>query len=413
MTTKLDAPYTLFTVRAKPRAPYSGGVSQSDVRGHNQDYNKATSLEFNATSAVNARMSAANRGSAKVSFWNGSRQGLEKFSLDIPKIGAIPMRPFATVSSCYSQAEHGRTQEALFEAEAEAEIASLERQLRDSQTSTVAADGKPQAKAGGEDQESQRERKYFRQVTTKSLIRNNISDSSPRQKHSRQVIQQSLIRKHLSQSGPLGRYVKDEQRLPFPVNMLDRKMNADSAENNHSESQLDVWKYRKSEAENETRKTREPRRVATDRNSPIRFISDRKTEDAHIEVPSMLGSESLGMSIEQNAEPIGVRRYLSSGRTPKLPSTVERIRYVPGLYISKHVVAEKVVTTPESNLLIRKNSVGGRSQEPASDLSHPTSPGDIQEIKPGSPRDQARELHSRYSLRSLHEISAGKDSRTS
>ena len=417
-------------------APYSEGVSHFNPRGRNQDCNEATNSKFNATSAANARMSAANRRSAKVSFWNGIRQRLEKFSLDIPRIGAIPVRPFATDSRCYSQAEHGRAQEALFEAEAEADIASLERQLRDHQTSTVAAGGKPQAKPGVEDQEPHGGRKYFRQVKTKSLIRNHVPDSSPRQKQSRQVIskspirkhksdlgprqksyrraiQQSLIRTHLSQSGPLGRYVKDEQRLPFPVNMLDRKINADSAENYASESQLDIWKYHKSKAENDTRKTREPHRVATDRNYPIRFISDRKTEAAHIEVPSKLGSESSGMSIEQNAEPIEIRRHLSSGQTPKLPSTVVRVQRVPGFYVSKHFMAEKVVTTPESNLLIRTHSVGGRSQEPASDLSHPTSAGDIQEIKPGSPKDQARELHSRYSLRSLHETSPSKDSRTS
>ena len=235
----------------------------------------------------------------------------------------------------------------------------------------------------------------------------------PRQKNYRQAIQQSLIRIHLFQSGPLGRYVKDKQRLPFPVNMLDRKMNADSTENNASESQLDIWKYHKSEAENETRKTREPRRVATDRNSPIRFISDRKTEDAHIEVPSKLGSELSGMSIEQNAEPKEIRRHLSTGQTPKLPSTRIRIQRVPGFYVSKHPVAEKVVTTPESNLLIRMHSVGGRFHESASDLSHPTSAADNREIKPDSPKDLARELHSRYSLRSLHEISPSRDSRTS
>ena len=428
-------------------APYSERVSHFDPCGRNQDCDKAINSKFNATSAANARMSAANRGSAKVSFWNSIRQRLEKFSLEIPRIGAIPVRPFATDSRYYSQAEHGRAQEALFEAEAEAEIACLERQLLDRQISTVAADGKPQAKPAVKDREPHRGRKYFRKVKFESLlIRNHISDPSPRQKQSRQVIsqspirkhksdlgprqknygqaiQQSLIRTHLSQSGPLGRYVKDELRLPFPVNMLDRKMNADSAENNASESQLDIWKYHKSEAENETRKTREPRRVATDRNSPIRFISDRKTEDAHIEVQSKLGSESTGMSIEQNAELIEIRRYLSSGQTPKLPSirvrnqrvpsTVVPIQRVPGFYVSKHSVAEKVVTAPEGSLLIRTHSVGSRSQEPASDLSHPTRAGDIQEIKPDSPKDQARELHSRYSLRSLHENSPSKDSRTS
>ena len=434
MTTKLDAPYTLFTVRARPMAPYSKGVSHFDLRARNQDCNKATVSQLDATSAANARMSAANRGSAKVSFWNGIRQRLEKFFLDIPRIGAIPLRPFATDSRCYSQAEYGRAQEALFEAEAEAEIASLERQLRDRQTSTVATDGKPKTKPGIEDQAPHGGRTYFRQVKNEPLIRKIISGSSPGQKQSRQVtsqspirkhksdlgsrqknyyqaIQESLIRKHLSQSGPLGRYVKDEQRLSFPANMLDRKMNADSAENNASESQLDIWKYHKSEAENETRMTREPRRVATDRNFPIRFISDMKTEDAHIEVPSKLGSESSGMSIEQNAEPIEIRRHLSSGQTPKLlsrvvrtqriPSKVVRIQRVPSFSVSKHHVAEKVVSTPESNLLIRTHSVGGRSQELASDLSHPTSAGNIHEIKPSSPRDQARELHSRYSLRSI------------
>ena len=416
-------------------APYSEGVSHFDVRGRSQDCNKATNSKFNATSVASARMRAANRGSAKVSLWNGIRQRLEMFSLDIPRLAAIPVRPFATDSRCYSQAEHGKAQEALFEAEAEAEIASLERQLRDRQTSTVAANGKSQSKPGVEDQEPHVVRKYFLQVKTESLIRKIIPDSSLQQKQSRRVISQSpigkaksdlgprqenyrrvqqlLIRKHLSQLGSLGRYVKDEQRLPLPVNMLERKMNAASAENNAPKSQLDIWKYHKSKRENETRKTREPRRVATDRNSPIRFISDRKTEDAHIEVPSKLGSESLGMSIEQNAEPREIRRHLSSGQTPKLPSTVVRIQRVPGFYVSKHPVAEKVVTTPESNLLVSKYNVDGRSQHPTSNLSHPTRVGDIQEIKPDSPKDRARELHSRYGLRSLHEIPPSKDSRMS
>lgn len=424
MTTKLDAPYTLFTIRARPIAACSEGVN---VRDPNQECEKATSSEFNATSAANGRMTAANRGSAKVSFWNRIRQRLKRVSLGIPRIGAIPVRSFATDSRCYSQAEHGGTHEALFEAEAEAEFASPECQLRDRQTSAVAADGKPQAKPGIEDQELHRRRKYFRQVKTESLIRKNISDSSPRQsptrKHKsdlgprqndhRQVTQQSLIRKHISMSGPLGRYVKDEQRLPFPVNMLDRKMNAHSAGNNASGSQLDISKYYNSEAENETRKTREPRRVATDRNSPIRFISDRKTEDAHIEVPSKLGSESSAMSIEQNTKSIEIRRHLSSGQTPKLPSTVVPIQRVPGFCVSKHLVAEKEVTRPESNLLNRTHSVDRRSQGPASDLSHPTSAGDIRQIMPDSPKDQARELHSRYSLRSLQESSPEKDSGTS
>ena len=383
-------------------APYSPGVSHFGVRGRNQDCNKATNSKFNATSAANARMSAANRGAAKVSLWNGIRQRLEMFSLDFPKLGAIPVRPFATDPRCYSQAEHGKAQEALFEAEAEAEIASLERQLRDRQTAIVAAKGKSGV------------RRYFRQVKTESPIRKIIPDSSPQQKQSGQVksrspirehksdlgsrqennrlIRKSLIRKHFSELGPLGRYVKDEQKLPFPVDMLERKMNADSAKNNAPKSQLDIWMYHKGEGENETRKTREPRRVATDRNSPIRFISDRKTEDAHIKVPSRLGSESSGMSIEQDAEPMEIRRYLSSGQTPELPSTVVRIvpastgvriQRVPGFYVSKHSVADKV------------------------------SAGDIQKIKPDSPKNRARELHSKYSLRSLHDIPPSTDSRTS
>ena len=409
MTTKLDAPYTIFTVRARPMAACSEGVSHINVRDHNQECEKATSSKFNTTSVANGRMIAANRGSAKVSFWHRIRQRLEEFSLGIPRVGAIPVRPFATNSRFYSPAEHEGTQEALFEAEAEAEIASLERQLRDRQTSAVAADGKPQPKPGGEDQELHGVRKYFRKVKPESLIRKNISDPSPRQsptrKHKpdlgprpkdyRQVTQQSLIRKHISMTGPFGRYLKDEQRLPFPVNMLDRKMNARSAGNNASGSQLDISKYYNSEAENETRKTREPRRVATDRNSPIRFISDRKTDDAHIEVPSKLGSESLAMSIKQNAEPIEIRRHLSSGQTRKLPSTVVRIQRVPGFYVSKHHVAEKEVTTPGSNFLDRTHSVDREFREPAGDLPHPTA------IKRDSPKYQARELHSRYSLRSL------------
>ena len=391
-------------------APYSEGVSHFDPRGRNQDCNKATNSKFSTTSAANARMSAANRGSAKGSCWNGIRQRLENFSLDIPKIGAIPVRLFATDSRYYSQAENGRAQEALFEAEAEAEIASLERQLRDRQASTVAAIRViSQSPIRNHTSALGPRQKQSRQVKSQSPIRKQKSELGPPQKNYRQAIQQSLIRSHLSQSGPLGRYVKDEQRLPFRVNMLDRKMNADSAENNASESQLHIWKYHKSEAENETRKTREPRRVTTDRNSLIRFIADRKTDDAHIEVPNKLGSESSGKSVEHNAQPIELRRHLSSGQPPKLPSTVVRIQRVPGFYVSKHHVAEKVIKTPESKLIIRTHTVGGRSQESVSDLSHPTSVGNIQEIKPDSSRDQARELHSRYSLRSLHEISPGKD----
>ena len=412
-------------------AACSEGVSHINVPDHNQESENATSSKFNATSVANGRMTAANRRSAKVSLWHRIRQRLEGLSLGIPRTGAILVRPFATDSRFYSQAEHERTQEALFKAEAEAEIASLERQLRDRQTSAVAVDGKPQPKPGGEDQELHGVRKYFRQVKVESLIRRNISDPSPRQspihKHKsdlgprpkdyRQVTQQSLIRKHISMTGPFGRYVKDEQRLPFPVDMLDRKMNARSAGNNASGSQLNISKYYNSEAENETRKTREPRRVATDRNSPIRFISDRKTDDAHIEVPSKLGSESSAMSIKQNAEPIEIRRHLYSGQGQKRPSTVLSIQRVPsivvpiqrvpGFFVSKHYVAEKEVTTPGSNLLDRTHSVDREFREPASDLPHPTA------IKRDSPKYQARELHSRYSLRSLQEISPENDSRTS
>ena len=218
-------------------------------------------------------------------------------------------------------------------------------------------------------------------------------------------------------TGPFGRYVKDEQRLPFPVDMLDRKMNARSAGNKACGSQPNVSKYYNSEAEKETRRTREPRRVATNRNLPIRFISDRRTDDVHIEVPSKLGSESSAMKIEQNAEPIAIRRHLYSGQGHKrsstvlgiqrVPSIVVPIKRVPGLFVSKYYVAEKEVTTPGSNLVDRTHSLDREFREPASDLPHPTA------IKRDSPRYQARELHSRYNLRSLQEISHENDSRTS
>ena len=461
VTTKLDAPYTLFTIRARSMAPYGEEASDFDVRSRDRDCKKATNSQVNYTSAAKARMSAANRGSAKVSFWNGITRRLQSLSLDVPKIGAISVRPFATDSHHYSQTEPGKSQEALLEAEAEAEAASLEKQLQNLQIPTVAFDDVDESSAGfaekiaklgprlralrpnpskSKDSEAQVpsrgrvrlrvvrsqkrrtpmeqsriryvQRGLKRYIPTKSVVTRSsvaadekpqakpgVEDQEPHggQKYFRQVTSQPLFRKHIS---------KDEERLPSPVDMLFRKMNAESAENNASESQLDNGKYHKTKAE-ETKNSRGTRKDAIDPVSPIRFISDPETENAHIEVPNRLGSELSVKTIEQGVERIEIRRHLSFGQAPKLPFTVRRIRRVPTLHVSKHAVAEKTVTTPEGNLLIRKHGVGSRSQERPNDLSHSTSASETQE-RPGSPRDQARELHRKYGFTSLHDHSPEK-----
>ena len=450
-------------------APHSEEVNHFDIRSHDQDRETTTKSQINATSAATGRMSAANRGSAKMSFWDGVTQRFQGLSLGIPKIGAIPVRPFATDAHVYSQAEPGKRQEALFEAEAEAEAASLERQLQNLQIPTVALNDVDDNSAGfaekiaklrsqlralkpnpskNEDPEAQapsggrvrlrvvRSQKrgtpmkqsriryikpaLLRYMPTKSLVTRSLvaADEKPQvkpgaedqephrgQNSFHQVISQPLIRRHISKLGSLGRYVKDEQRLPAPVDTLIGKANAESAENNASESQLEIWKYRKSEAENEIKKSRYFRKNAVEPISRIRFISNTETEDAYIEVPNKLDSELSEKSIGQDVEPIEIRRHLSSGEVPKLPSTLRRIRRVPGLYVSKHAVAEKMVTSPEGTLLIRKHGVGHRSQEQPSDPSHSTSAPDNQGIKTDSPKEQARELHSKYSFTSLRDVS--------
>ncbi len=455
-------------------APHREEVNHFDVRSRDQDCKTTTNSRVNTTSAANARMSAANRGSAKMSFWNGITQRLQSLSLDIAKIGATPARPFATNSHCHSQAEPGKPQEALFEAEAGAEAASLERQLENLRIPTVALndvddnsagfaekiaklrpqlralksnsskseDAEAQAPSGGrvrlrvvrsQKRHAPMERYRVRYVVTRSLVaaeekpqaKPGVEDQEPHggQKYFRQVTSQLLIRRHVGFRrhvglGPLGRNVKDGQRLHPPNDMLFHKVNVESAENNASEPQLEIREYHKSEAGKGTKTSRRPRKNAIDRSSPIRFISDTETEDAHIEGTNKLGSELSAKSIELDIEPIEIRRHLSSGQAPKLPSTVKRIqrvpstlrriRHVPGFYVSKHAAAEKLVTNPEGNLLIRKHGVGRRSEERPSDVPHSTSAPEIQEIKPNSPKGQARELHSRYRFTSLHDSSPKK-----
>ena len=469
VTTKLDAPYTFFTIRARSMASHSEEANHFDVRGHDQDCKATTNSQLNATSAAYARMSAANRATAKMRVWNGITQSLQGLPLNIPKIGAIPGRPFATYSHCYSQAGAGKSQETLFEAEAEAEAASLEGQLKDLQIPTVALDDlddnsavlaekiaklRPQLRAlrpnpsKSEEPEARAPsgrrgllrvvRSQKRQAPMKrSLVRysqpgvtryipskNSVTrslvaaDEKPQAKHgvedqesrgglkySDQMTSQPLIRTHLSIVGPLGRYKEDGQRLPPPTDMLFRKVNAVLAENNASESQLEIRKSENSEAGEGIKTSRGPRKNASDPSPPIRFISDTETEDAHIEVLNKLNSNLSERSIEPDVEPIEIRRHLSSGQAPKLPSTVKRVRRIPGFNIFKHAVAEKMATTQEENLLIRKHGVGPRSEERPGYLSHSTSAPEIQGNVLSSPKDQARELHSKYNFTSLHEIS--------
>ena len=466
MTTKLDAPYTFFTICARSTAPHSEEVNHFDLRSRDQDCETTTNSRANATSAANERMSAASRGSAKMSFWNGITQRLQSLSLNIHKIGATPVRPFATDARCYSQTETGKSQEALFEAEAEAEAASLERQLENLQIPTVALDDvddnsaglakkiaklRPQLRAlksnqsKSEDPEAQAssgERvplrvvraqklhapmesspvRYMQSPLTRYIPTNHIvtrslvaADEKPQakqnqksrggQNHFDQVTSQPLIRTHLSHLGPLERYVKDGQSLPPPSDILSRKVDVVLAENYASKSQLEIGKYHESEAGEETKTSRGPRKNASNPSSPIRFISETETEDAHIEAPNKLGSELSERSTELDVEPMEIRRHLSSGQAPKLPSRLRHIRRIPAFYVSKHAAAEKRITTREGNLLIRKHGVGPKPEEWPSDLSHSTSAAEIQEIKPHSPRYQARELHSKYSSTSLHNMS--------
>lgn len=460
MTTKLDAPYTFFTIHARSTAPHSEEVRHFDLRSRHQDYKTGTNSRFNATSAANARMSAANRGSAEMGFWNGNTQRLQSLSLDIPKIGAIPVRPFATDAHCYSQAEPRRSQEALFEAEAEAEAASLERQLENLQIPTVALNDvddnsarfaekiaklRPQLRAlksnqsksenpaaqapGGErvplrvvrsqkshaPKETSRVR-YMkpalkRHIATEYIVPRSLTAAEKKHqaKHSVEY-KEPLIRRHLSDLGPLGRYVREEQRLPPPTDMLFRKVNTVLAENKAFKSQLEIGEYHKSAAGEGTKTGRGPRKNASDPNSPIRFISNTETEDAHIEVPPKLSSELPEKSIELDVEPIEIRRHLSLLPSKvryirRVPSDYVSIQHVPGFYVSKHLAAEKMVTTQEGNLLIRKHTIGQKSEEPPSGLSHSINVPEIQESKPHSPKDQARELHSKYSSTSLHDMS--------
>ena len=461
-------------------APHIEEVNHFDVRSCDEDGKKTTNKQVNAISAANARMSAANRGSAKMSFWNGVTQRLQGLSLDIPKTSTVPVRPFATDSHCYSHAGPGKSQEALFEADAEAEAASLERQLQHLQIPTVALNDDDDNSAGfaekiaklrpqlralksnpskSEDPEAQApsggrvrlrvvrsqkrhasmaqsrvryiQRNLTRYIPNKPIVTRSmvaadekpqakpgVEDEEPHggQKYFRQVTNQPPIRRHVSNSGPLGRYVNDGQRFPPPVDMMFRKVNPNSAvmfrkvtpnsaENNASESQLEIGEYHKSEAGEGTKTSGGPGKNAIDPSAPIRFISDTETEDAHIEVPDELGLELSEKSIELDVEPIEIHRHLSSGQAPKLPFTVRRIRRVPGFYVSKHTVADKMATSPEGYLLIRKHEVGPRSEERPSDLPHPTSAPETHKIKPDSPKDKARELHSKYSFTSLNDIS--------
>ena len=465
MTTKLDAPYTHFTIRARSTAPHSEEINRFDLPSRDQHCETTANSRVNAPSAANERMSAASRGSAKMSFWNGIMQRLS-LSLNIPKVGAIPVRPFATDAHCYSQAEPGQSQEALSEAEAEAEAkaTSLERQLENLRIPTVALDDVNTDSAGfagkiaklrqqlralkskqskSKDSEAHppgRDRVPLRVVRAQMrrfpmesspvryqkslLIRYNKTDhiavkryvaadeksqakhnqkSRGGQNHFDQVTSQPLIRTHLSHLGPLGRYVKDEQSLPPPSDMLFRKTNVVLAENNASNSRLETGKYHESETGEKTKTSGGPRENASNPSSPIRFISEAETEDAHIKPPNKLGSELSEKSPELDVEPMAIRRHLSSGQAPKLPSRLKHIRRIPGPYFSKYHVAEKMIITREGNPLIRKHGVGPKPEERPIDLSHSTS---VKETKPDSPKDQARELHSKYSFTSPHDMSS-------
>ena len=466
MTTKLDAPYTHFTIRARSTAPHSEEVNRFDLPSRDQNCETTANSRVNATSAANERMSAASRASAKMSFWNSITQRLQSLSLNIPKIGAIPVRPFATDAHCYSQAEPGQSQEALSEAEAEAEAASLERQLENLRIPTAALDNVDTNSAGfagkiaelrqrlralkskqskSKDSEAHppgRDRVPLRVVRAQMrrfpmesspvrykqslLIKYNktdhivvkryvVADEKPQAKHIQksrggqnyfdQVTSQPLIRPHLPHLGRLGRYVKDGQSLPPPSDMSFRKMNVALAENNAFKSQLEIGKYHESEAGEETETSRGPCKNASNPSSPIRFISETETEDAHIKAPNKPGSELSEQSPELDVEPMEIRRHLSSGQTPKLPSRVRRIRRIPGPYFSKYHVAEKMITTREGNLLIRKHGVGPKTEERPIDLSHSKSVIETQGTKPDSPKDQARELHSKYGFTSPHDVS--------
>ena len=466
MTTKLDAPYTHFTIRARSTAPHSEEINRFDLPSRDQHCETTANSRVNAPSAANEQMTAASRGSAKMSFWNGITQRLS-LSPNIPKVGAIPVRPFATDAHCYSQAEPGQSQEALSEAEAEAKAASLERQLENLRIPTVALDDVDTNSAGfagkiaklrqqlralkskqskSKDSEAHppgRDRVPLRVVRAQMrrfpmesspvryqkslLIRYNktdpivieryvAADEKPQAKHNPksrggqnhfdQVTSQPLIGTHLSHLGPLGRYVKDGQSLPPPSDTLIRKTNMVLAENNPSNSQLETGKYHESEAGEETKTSRGPRKNASNPSSPIRFISEMETEDAHIKPPNKLGSELSEKSSELDVEPIEIRRHLSSGQAPKLSSRLKHIRRIPGPYFSKYHVAEKMIITREGNPLIRKHGVGPKPEERPIDLSHSTSVTKIQETKPDSPKDQARELHSKYGFTSPHDMSS-------
>ena len=354
-------------------APRRGEANHFDVRSRNQDCKKATNSQVNATSAANARMSTANRISSNASFRNGITQRLQSLSPDLPKIGAMPMRLFATDSHCYSQTESGISQEALFEAEADVEADSLQRQLRNLRSPTVVLDDVDESSTG----------------LAEKVARLRPQSRAP----SGGRVRLRMVKSEGGRTPPeRPRIRKIRRALPRYISIrsvVTRSMVA-AAEKPQAKS-------------GETKKSRKPRKNVIGPISPIRFISNTKTEDTHIEIPNKSGSELSEKSIEHDVEPIQIRRYLSSGEAQKLPSIASRIRRVPGLYVSKHAAAEKFATGPEGNLLVRKHGVNHRSQERASDLSHSTSAPDIQEFKSDSPRSQARELHSRYNFIPLHD----------
>ncbi len=393
MTTKLDAPYTLFTICARSVAPHSEEFNQFDARSRKQDCNKATNPQPNATSVANGRMSTPNRRPANVSFGNGITQRLQSLSPDIPKTGAIPVRLFATDSHCYSQTGSGKSQVALFEAEADAEAVSLERQLRNLQIPSVALDNVDDSSTGLAE-------KLARLRPQLRALQPNKSKSEGPQA---QATSGGRVRVRVVRSQ--GRRTPIERsRIRYIRRALPRYKPVDTRS-------LVAADEKPQAKPGETKKSREPHKNAIDPITPIRFISNTKTEDTHIEVPSKSGSELSEKSIEQDVEPIQIRRHLSFGEARQLPIPVSRIRRVPGVYFTKHVAAEKKATNPEGDLLIRKYGVNHRSQERASDLPHSTSAPDIQEIKSDSPKDQARELHSKYSLLSLHDTPPKETSR--
>ena len=518
MTTKLDAPYTTFTLRATSQASRRNGSNVSKVRGPTQIQQGTGNAKLEDTSPTNATTNASTPGLSVIDFHLANTLRLQIPSPCYSNRISSQMRPFSTGNYRHTKYKIRDSLLASFGVRKQLPAVPLLYQLRNRRIPAVAVDdvenisseeAKKIASLRPKEPDSEREANRKRQIQ----ILRSIQEQPRARTHPSDTIQShrntqdATIEQHLTGGGRLRskrlrrqqtgnetsihgqprirRYESEGlfslRRVPVHKSDSDGgaqeqpriRKHAGKAEKDLSpEVHMLLGKYRRSKDlktkakpeestifEYKPQLQEEKRRVevkhgesrmlscegSTDPNWTIKFIPDKQNDYTRTPLSSEPESVIPKRIAEQNLEPIEVRRHLSMGKAPKprldqthlidtdrirLGPAIEgnsshtdrieeelghlgaaatnknkkdaKIRYVPAFAIKKHIVGSKRVFGHESNILIKRHTVGEEAQENAHDLLYITRGQSPEGAKAETPRDRAKKLHSTYSLTALH-----------